>query len=78
MQLNIDSAWLLTVLLVFLRLSVLFVVSPIFSSLGALVTPRVLLSLALSVALVNGLQIPLTSVPPNVDSWLWLLLAAGS
>ncbi len=80
MLLNIDIAWLVTVMLVFLRLGVLFVVSPIFSSLGGLVTIRVLFSLALSVMLVVGLKLPLVAAPVAQGGLnvVWLALAAGS
>lgn len=54
MQISIDAGWAVAVFLVSLRLSFLFLLSPVFSGLAAPVAPRVLLTLALSALLVAG------------------------
>jgi flagellar biosynthetic protein FliR len=62
MAIDIDPAWAMAVFFTALRLSVLLVMNPIVSSLGGLVTVRVLLTLALSVVLVGGMG-PLPAPP---------------
>lgn len=62
MQVTIDPAWAMTVYLVAVRIGVLLMVSPIFASLGGLVTVRVLLTLMLSTMLVSGMQLGATPV----------------
>ncbi len=59
MNVQIDTAWLLAVFYTTVRLGAVLLMSPILSGLQGLVTVRVLLVLALSVMLVNGLQLPL-------------------
>ncbi|HEY0588458.1 MAG TPA: flagellar biosynthetic protein FliR [Pseudoduganella sp.] len=59
MTFHIETAWLLAVFYTTLRLGAVLLMSPILSGLGSLVTVRVLLVLALSVMLVNGLKVPL-------------------
>lgn len=54
MTLGFDPAWALAVFLAFLRFGVVFLLSPVFAGLGGLVTVRVLLTLALSVLMVQG------------------------
>ncbi|SFG89011.1 flagellar biosynthetic protein FliR [Duganella sp. CF458] len=54
MQISIDAGWAVAVFLVSLRLSFLFLLSPVFSGLAAPVAPRVLLTLALAALLVAG------------------------
>lgn len=54
MTFGFDPAWALAVFLTFLRFGVVFLLSPVFAGLGGLVTVRVLLTLALSVLLVQG------------------------
>jgi flagellar biosynthetic protein FliR len=53
-QIGFDPAWALAVFLTFLRFGVVFLLSPVLAGLGGLVTVRVLLTLALSVLLVQG------------------------
>ncbi|SFV16618.1 flagellar biosynthetic protein FliR [Pseudoduganella namucuonensis] len=55
MSIAIDPAWVLAVFYTAVRLGVLLIMSPILSSLSGVVTVRVLLTLSLSVLLVNGL-----------------------
>lgn len=57
MSMDIDPGWLAAVYLLALRVGVLLLVSPIFSSLGNLVTVRVLFTLALCALLVSGLNV---------------------
>lgn len=55
MQITLDPAWAMAVFFTSLRLGVLLVMTPIFSSLTGLMTVRVLFTLALSALLVSGL-----------------------
>lgn len=57
MSFDIDSGWAMAVYFLALRLGVLLVMTPIFSSLSGLVTVRVLFTLTVSIALVSGLDI---------------------
>lgn len=57
MSIALDPAWLLAVFFVAVRLSAVLLLSPILSSLSGLVTVRILLVLALSVLLVDGLEV---------------------
>jgi len=57
MSIAIDPAWLLAVFYVAVRLSAVLLLSPVLSGLSGLVTVRVLLVLALSVLLVDGLGV---------------------
>lgn len=58
MSIDIDPAWVMSIFLVSLRVGMLLMMSPVFTSLNGLVTVRVLLTLALSAALVAGLRLP--------------------
>lgn len=58
MTVDIDPAWMLAVFYTAVRLGVVLAMTPILSSLGGLVTVRVLLTLALSLLLVAGLGAP--------------------
>lgn len=58
MVVNVDPGWAMTVFLTALRVGVLFMMTPVFSSLTGLVTVRVLFTLALSVLLVSGMGAP--------------------
>ncbi len=58
MSVDVDPAWALSVFLVWLRIGVIFMMSPVFTGLNGLVTVRVLLSLMLSVVMVAGMGVP--------------------
>jgi len=58
MIVDIDPAWFMAVFYTALRIGVVLLMTPIFSSLAGMVTVRVLFTLALSVALVSGLHVP--------------------
>lgn len=66
MAFDVNPAWAMAVFFTALRLGVLLVMNPIVSSLGGLVTVRVLLTLALSVVLVSGM--PVLPVPPTLSA----------
>jgi flagellar biosynthetic protein FliR len=70
MDIDIDLALVLSVFLLSLRIGVLLVLTPLFSSLTRLTTIRVLFTLALSVALVFGLGLPRSSVPLTLGAVL--------
>ncbi len=55
MLVDVDPAWAMAVFFTAIRLGVLLVMNPVVSSLGGLVTVRVLLTLALSLVMVNGM-----------------------
>lgn len=55
MSVEIDPAWALAVFFIAVRVGVLLIMTPIFSSLNGMVTVRVLFTLALSVVLVAGM-----------------------
>lgn len=81
MALDVDPAWAISVYFVALRLGVLLVMTPIFSSLSGLVTVRVLFTLALAVLLVSGMGIRPTTAslaigPVIVASLMELLVGA--
>ncbi len=57
MTMHLDAAWIMAVFCVAMRVGVLLMLTPIFANLSGLVTVRVLLTLALSVVLVSGLQV---------------------
>lgn len=57
MVVDIDPAWFMAVFFTVLRIGVVLVMTPIFSSLTGMVTVRVLFTLALSVMLVSGLHL---------------------
>lgn len=61
MTVAIDPAWALAVFLTFVRVGAVFMLSPVFSSIGGLAVIRVLLTLALSALLVSGMGL---RVPP--------------
>lgn len=63
MAINIDPAWMMSVFLVSLRIGVLLMMSPVFTSLNGLVAVRVLLTLMLSAMLVSSMQVAPTAVP---------------
>jgi flagellar biosynthetic protein FliR len=73
MQIEIDPRWMLAVFCTAIRLGVLLLLSPVFASLGGLVTVRVLLTLSLSVLLVSGLH---TALPAAVTDIVPLVLLA--
>jgi flagellar biosynthetic protein FliR len=73
MNVEIDPGWMLAVFFTAIRLGVVLVMTPIFSSLTGLVTVRVLLTLALSALLVQGLGPHLAPPPLELGP---LLLAA--
>lgn len=73
MTVDIDQYWMMAVFCTALRLGVLLVMAPMFSSLGGLVTVRVLLTLALSLTLVAGLDVP----PPRLPLEMGPILLAG-
>ena len=73
MTVDIDPAWMLAVFFTAVRLGVVLVMTPIFSSLTGLVTVRVLLTLLLSALLVSGLGGRLPAPPPDLGP---LVLAA--
>lgn len=73
MTIDIDPAWMLAVFFTAIRLGVVLVMTPIFSSLTGLVTVRVLLTLLLSALLVSGLE---GRLPPPTPDLGPLLLAA--
>ncbi len=75
MQVDLDPAWLMAVFYCAVRLGALLLLSPIFSSLGGLVTVRVLLTLALSVVLVAGLGSALPAPPRELGPVLLAALA---
>jgi len=64
MSIEFDPAWMMAVFLVSLRIGILLMMSPIFTSLNGLVTVRLLLTLMLSSMLVSGLGLasPLTDL----------------
>jgi flagellar biosynthetic protein FliR len=62
MVFDIDSAWVISIFLVALRLGTFLIVNPVFSNLSGLVTVRLLFTLALCSAMVASLKLP-TSVP---------------
>jgi flagellar biosynthetic protein FliR len=57
MSINIDPGWMISVFLVALRIGVLLMMSPVFTSVNGLVAVRVLLTLMLSATLVAGLHV---------------------
>lgn len=59
MQIEISAAWMTAVFCTAVRLGVVLLLSPVFAGLGGLVTMRVLLTLGLSVLLVDGLGVNL-------------------
>ncbi|MTV41472.1 flagellar biosynthetic protein FliR [Duganella radicis] len=73
MSIDIDPRWMLAVCCTAVRLGALMLLSPIFTSLGGLVTVRVLLTLSLSVLLVSGLH---TALPAAVTDIVPLILLA--
>ena len=73
MRVTIDLAPLALIFLLSLRLAVVFFMTPIFSNLTRLNTVRVLFTLAMSVTLVLGLDLPAPKIDWSVGS---LLLAA--
>lgn len=62
MSIDVDSAWALSVFLVWMRIGMIFMMSPVFTGLNGLVTVRVLLSLMLSVLMVSGTNVALAPV----------------
>ena len=67
MQIAIDPQWALTVFFVAVRIGTVLVLSPVFTSLNGLITLRVLLTLALSVLLVSGMDLaPAPAAPPDL------------
>ena len=74
MLLNIDQGWLVQVCLASIRIGMLFILTPIFSNMRGVTTARVLLVLALSVALAANLA----PAPRGLDLEYGPLLAAGA
>lgn len=66
MAIDVDPIWAMGVYLLALRLGVVLVMTPIFSSLTGLVTVRVLFTLALSVLLVSGLELRSMNTPLSI------------
>ncbi|NRR31447.1 flagellar biosynthetic protein FliR [Oxalobacteraceae bacterium] len=64
MTIDLDPAWVLAVFFTSVRIGVVLLMTPIFSSLSGVVTVRVLLTLALSVLLVAGLGKGAGALPP--------------
>lgn len=71
----VDPRWAVFVYLLALRLGILLVMTPIFSTLSGLVAVRILFTLAVSVALVWGLGIRDANMPLSVGSLLVASLA---
>lgn len=74
MNLDVDLAWLTTVMLVALRLGVVLTLSPVFTGLAGLVTVRVLLTIALAALLVSGMHL---AAPPATSLAGLALAGAG-
>lgn len=70
MAMLVDPRWVVSVYLLALRLGVLLVMTPIFSTLSGLVTVRVLFTLGVSVALVSGMADSTVHVPLSVGPLL--------
>lgn len=68
MTLSFDVAYLMTGFLVFLRLSAVFMFTPLFSAFQIPMQFRLLFLLALSFALMTGLQVPAVTGPITVGS----------
>jgi flagellar biosynthesis protein FliR len=75
MLLSAEVPWLLTTLLVSLRLGAVMLMTPVFASLGMPLQIRVLLVLALSATLVSGMQPGLVSAAPTSAGELALAAA---
>ncbi|WP_256082028.1 flagellar biosynthetic protein FliR [Massilia sp. YIM B04103] len=73
MQIHIDAGWALAVFYTSLRLGAVLLLSPLLASLGRMTTIRVLLTLALSVLLVQGLHLPPVAGTPSLGA-----IVAGS
>jgi flagellar biosynthetic protein FliR len=73
MNVDIDPGWAQSVFLVAIRLGVLFLMSPLFSGFGGLVTVRVLLTLALSASFAAHPAVTAAALAPGFGP---LLLAA--
>lgn len=74
MLLNIDQGWLVHICLASIRIGMLFILTPIFSSMSRVTTVRVLLTLSLSVLLAANLA----PAPQARDLGFGALLAAGA
>ena len=77
MLINIDLVPVVAVVLLSLRLGMLFVMSPIFSSLSKLVTIRVLFTFALSFMLVSGAATPNSPLLSQIPITLGPILMAA-
>jgi len=86
MTIDMDFSWSMAVYLVSLRLSVLLMFSPIFSSLSKLISVRALLTISLAALLVSGLGARPVAVPVTMGTvilaslaelWVGVTLAFG-
>jgi flagellar biosynthesis protein FliR len=75
MSMDIDPSWAISVYLLALRLGVLLVMTPIFSSLSGLVTVRVLFTFAISAALVSGMGVRAANVPSSIGPLIAVSMA---
>ncbi|MGM9514310.1 flagellar biosynthetic protein FliR [Roseateles sp. DB2] len=76
-MLNIDPAWAMATLLLWIRLGVLLGLSPLASALRAPPTFWVVWTLALAGLLCAGWQLR-TPVPAHLASWVWLALCEAT
>ncbi len=75
MLVDINPAWLMAVFCTAIRLGVVLLLSPIFSGLGGMVTVRVLLTLALSVLMVDGVGSQLPAAPLELGPLLMIAMS---
>ncbi|HYD61572.1 MAG TPA: flagellar biosynthetic protein FliR [Noviherbaspirillum sp.] len=68
MSMLVDPRWVVSVYLLALRLGVLFVMTPIFSTLSGLVAVRILFTLAVSVVLIWSVGVRVSDVPLTAGS----------
>jgi flagellar biosynthetic protein FliR len=73
MVVHIDPAWISRIFLIAIRVGAVILLSPVYSSLGSLVTVRVLFTIAISAVLSAGLGPPLAA-PPDLGA---LFIAAA-
>lgn len=70
MQLDIDTAWLVSVLLCTLRLSALLLLAPFMQAIGLPARVRVLLVLSLAITLVSGMHLQTHAMPRDLPEML--------
>ena len=68
MVVNVDPTWAASIFLVSLRVSVLMLMSPVFTGLAGLVTVRVLVTIGLSAVLVSGMGTSLAPIEMTLGS----------